>query len=156
MQIVKPDIAALTKQVSEGLASQEELGVALKTIQVSLGIQVINGLEELSSSMSRLNDLINRSLTKYDEVVTNMINSDTITYDQLGEMITTLQKNQVAFLDLQRKIVQSPNKLFPEDTASAEERQLLELVKSFKTIEEKQKFFNIVEQAYNQTKCTQA
>ena len=60
------------------------------------------------------------------------------------------------FLDLQRKIVQSPNKLFPEDTASAEERQLLELVKSFKTIEEKQKFFNIVEQAYNQTKCTQA
>lgn len=145
------DTEALSKQVVEGLASKEDLGVVLRTIQISLGAKVVQGMDTVAQGMERLNKMIDKAINKYAQQIEDMIDADTIPYDQLGEIVTTLQKNQVAFLELQRKIVQSPNKLFPDDVVSPEERQLLELVKSFKTAEDKKKFFAAVQQAMQQT-----
>lgn len=145
------DTEALSKQIVEGLASKEDLGVVLRTIQISLGAKVVQGMDTVSQGMERLNRMIEKAINKYAQQVEDMIDADTIPFDQLGEIVTTLQKNQVAFLELQRKIVQSPNKLFPDDVVSPEERQLLELVKSFKTAEDKKKFFAAVQQAMQQT-----
>lgn len=145
------DTEALSKQIVEGLASKEDLGVVLRTIQISLGAKVVQGMDTVSQGMERLNRMIEKAINKYSQQVEDMIDADTIPFDQLGEIVTTLQKNQVAFLELQRKIVQSPNKLFPDDVVSPEERQLLELVKSFKTAEDKKKFFAAVQQAMQQT-----
>lgn len=145
------DTEALSKQVVEGLASKEDLGVVLRTIQISLGAKVVQGMDTVAQGMERLNRMIDKAINKYSQQIEDMIDADTIPFDQLGAIITTLQKNQVAFLELQRKIVQSPNKLFPDDVVSPEERQLLELVKSFKTAEDKKKFFAAVQQAMQQT-----
>jgi hypothetical protein len=149
------DIQALANKVSEGLASQEDTGVLLKSLQISMGTQIVQNLGVVAQDMSNLSDMVHSAvshlITKFKEAV----ECDTIELDDLLKVINTLQKNQVSFVDLQRKIVQSPNKLFPEETVSTEERQLLEIVKSFSTAEEKKQFFNAVEKAYQETKSNE-
>lgn len=141
------DTTALSKQIQEGLASQEDIGVVLRTIQISLGAKVVSGMDTVAHGMERLNVMIAKAIEKYSQQIEDLCDNDAIPFDQLGEIVTTLQKNQIAFLEFQRKIVQSPNKLFPDDVVSPEERQLLELVKSFKTAEDKRRFFDAVKQA---------
>lgn len=141
------DITALSQQIQDGLASQEDIGVVLRTIQISLGAKVVSGMETVAQSMDRLNSMVDKAVNTFSQQIEDACDSGTITWESLAEIVTKLQKNQLAFIDLQRKIVQSPNKLFPEDVVSPEERQLLELIKSFKTPDEKKKFFASVQKA---------
>jgi hypothetical protein len=141
------DITTLTKVVSEGIASESDTGIALRAIQTTLGVGLVSTLNETSNGFQRLNNLLTRCIDKYVTTAEALLDTDSIDQEQLFEIITAIQKNQIAYMELYRKIVQSPNKIFSDDLLSAEERKLLTLLKSFKTPEEKVLFLKAVESA---------
>lgn len=143
------DTTALANLVADGLATEADNGLALRTIQTKLGVNLIATLQETNNGFQSLNKLLQLCIEKYTTNLTAMLNAETIQHEELFEIITTLQKNQVAYLELQRKIVQSPTKIFSDDLVSADERKLLALLKSFKTPEEKAQFLKAVDTELN-------
>ena len=141
------DITALAKSVSEGLASESDAGLVLRAIQTSLGCNLIATLNETNKSYQTLNNLLSRCVDKYVATTNALLEADSIDQEALFNIINTLQKNQIQFLELHRKIVQSPTKIFSDDLLSADEKKLLTLLKSFKTPEEKAMFLKAVEGA---------
>ena len=106
------DTTALANLVADGLATESDNGLALRTIQTKLGVNLINTLQETNNGFQSLNKLLQLCIEKYTTNLTAMLNAETIQHEELFEIITTLQKNQVTYLELQRKIVQSPTTLF--------------------------------------------
>lgn len=140
----------LAKSLMLGTASEQEVGIALRSLQTRLSCGLIESLESLNKSFVELDNLLQRATVKYTEVLTQTIDSDTVSEERLAEIVDKLQKNQLSFLELQRKIVQSPTKLFPDDLISGDERKLLTMLKSFSTQDEKTKFLSAVENALMQ------
>lgn len=144
---VVPNVTALATTIAEGLAKEEDRGIALRTIQTALGVGLVSTVQDVADKQNKLNELLGRCIDKFTSQVDEMLVADTIDHEALFEMITTLQKNQVAIAELQRKIVQSPNKIFTDDLLSPDEQKLLRLLKSFKTSEDKKRFLKAVETA---------
>lgn len=138
------NVVALAEMVQQGLASEEDRGIVLRTIQTAMGSALVSSVQSVMDKQGQLDDLLTRCIDKFTSQVNDLITSDTINHEDLFEMITTLQKNQVACAELLRKVVQSPNKIFSDDLLSNEEKKLLKLLKSFRTPEEKQKFLRAV------------
>lgn len=143
------DIGALSNSISNGLASEQDVGLVLRTIQTTLSCKLLSNLESTNKGFEELNSLLQRCISKFNAQVTQLLEADAISHDELASVISSIQKNQLAFLELQRKIIQSPNKLFSDDLLSNDERKLLSLLKSFKTPEEKVKFLKLVSTALN-------
>lgn len=138
------DIQALSRNIANGIASESDIGLALRTVQTTLGCNLLASVESVKNGFDKLNSLLDTALTKFEEQLSLDIESNIISRDDLFSIITLIQKNQVAFLEFQRKIVQSPNKLFSDDLVSSEEKKLLALLKSFKSPEEKKQFLDAV------------
>lgn len=141
------DITALSNSIANGIATEQDTGLVLRTVQTALGCSLIKTLETVNTSFSKLDSLLNKCVDKFCTQVDQLLESDTIDHESLFELITTLQKNQVAFAELQRKIVQSPNKIFSDELLSTDEKKLLTLLKSFKTPQEKKNFLLAVDNA---------
>lgn len=143
------DSTALANAMAEGLATETDLGLALRTLQSALGAQLVASVQATTDKQNKLNVLLDRCIDKFTTQVNDLLDADTIDHESLFELITTLQKNQVAVAELQRKVVQSPTKIFSDDLLSADEQKLLRLLKSFKTNEDKQKFLKAIESTLN-------
>ena len=139
------DVLALSNALAEGLATEADTGLALRTIQTTLGVNLINTLKTVNGGFSQLNEILDRCLLKFKDQVDALLESDTISTDDLFKMIIDIQNNQVKYLELQRKIVQSPTKIFADDLLSNDEKKLLALLKSFKTADEKKYFLKVIE-----------
>lgn len=146
-EIEKASPKKLVDVILSGIATEEERGIALRNMQTYLGASLIDNLENARQSFQELEDLGAKLQAKWLEKVNEALTSDLLDKDALFEMMTALQKNKIQFMDLQRKIVQSPNKLFGDDLLSSEEKKVLMILKSFKTPAEKEKFIKAVEKA---------
>lgn len=143
----KNDLEVIVKQIKEGISNEETVGMVLRTVQTALSCQLISTMDRLKSQMDRISTIQDRIITRFEQTVEPLLETDAIPHTQLFEYLTTIQKNQAATVDLYRKIVQSPNSLFPESMMSDEERKVMQLFKSFKTPAQKKKFLELCEKA---------
>lgn len=150
-ELMKSNPSQLAEMLSQGLADEEQRGMILRTMQTALGMKIVTGMSSLEESMNSLNTLIVNCTSKAVAKINELIEADTMDWSAMLEIATTLQKNQVSFLELQRKIVQSPNKIFGEDLLSSEEKKLLMVLKSFKTQKEKETFLKAVQKAMTES-----
>lgn len=141
------EIQQVSEQLLKGIATQEQIGLASNLVLTNLTFSLLKDIDASSSSLKKLNSLLERCVDAYTTKLEMMLEADTITLDDLHKVVEGLQKQQLSALELKRKIVQSPQKLFPESSLTEEERRLLDLSKSFVTQEDKKKFMAAVEQA---------
>lgn len=139
------NISALAESIESGLANEESTGLALRTVQTAMGCSLVKTINETEKGFNKLQSVLDRCLDKMSERIQAELESDTISNGDLFNLVSTIQKNQIAFVELQRKVVQSPNKIFSDELLSPEERKLLQFLKSFKTPQDKQNFLKVVE-----------
>ncbi len=130
----------LSEKVLAGTATESERGLALRNLQTNLAITLTTGLGRSLALVERLNQSIESVVAKFEEKLRDEINIMPAT--DLLSIVERIQSKQVAVLDLYRKIVQGKD-LFPQETLSEEERKVVKLIKSFKSKEEKDKFFQV-------------
>lgn len=143
----KTELESVVHQIQEGIASEESRGMILRTVTTALSVQLVSSMDRLQKQMNRLSDMNDRIITRFEETVTPLLENDVVPHDKLFEYISVIQKNQAAFVDLYRKIIQSPNTLFPDNTMSEEERKVMQLFKSFNTPAQRKKFLELCEKA---------
>jgi len=145
------NIEEVARLIRDGLASEEEMGLILRNLQIAMGSQLLEGMSATRKGFIALQEILEKAVAKFADKMELLLQSDSVSAEDLFEYIIKLQKNQVAFCEMQRRVVQSPSKLFPEDTMSNDEKKLLTLLKSFKTPEEKKRFLTAVETALKDT-----
>ena len=130
----------VSKKVLEGTATEAERGMVLRNIQTGLAGNLVAGLSDAMATINSFNAHLDRCINQ----LTLRLESDVQIMDatQLIDIITKIQTRQLATLDLYRKVVQGKD-LFPVETLSDEEKKVLKLIKSFRSKEEKDKFFQI-------------
>lgn len=134
------NIEDLAKSIVAGTATEQDQGVALKALQNAMASSLISGLRTLDNTVVRL---IGVSERLFDQLNTRMeVDVQNMQMNEVLRWIQTIQNNQIQILDLYRKVVQG-RELFPSDTFSDEEKLVLQLMKSFRSQEDKQKFLDI-------------
>jgi len=143
----KLELESVVSKIQEGIASEESRGMILRTVTTALSVQLVSSMDKLQNQMNRLSAISDRLITRFEETSLPLIEQDAITPEKMFEYITVIQKNQAAIVDLYRKIVQSPNTLFPDNAMSDEEKKVIQLFKSFNTPEKRKKFLALCEEA---------
>lgn len=137
------DIQILAQSVVDGVATEEQRGMATRAVQNQLSLSLLGILNDATVSANRLNDTCNKALTLYLEKVNAALDQDLVSEESLLKIIDTIQSKQIQIAELYRKIIQSPKGLFSEDCLSEEEKKVMRLFKSFKTVEERKKFLEL-------------
>jgi len=143
----KESVQSLAEQIASGTCSEEQLGLSLRSLQLNMGLSVLHGLSNIDQQTSELDYLSQRLTNKFSEKVEEAIDSDTLELSELQSLMNSIQDQRLKIIEAKRRIVQSPSKIIPEDLISGEETQLLRLLKSFSTPEEKAKFMQAVQEA---------
>lgn len=140
------DIELLARNVADGVATEEQRGMATRAVQNQLSISLLGLLQSSTQSVNRLNELSERAIGIYIEKVSANLDQDLYLEGDLLKIINSLQDRQIQIAELYRKIIQSPKGLFSEDFLSEEEKKVMKLFKSFRTVEERKKFLELCSQ----------
>lgn len=137
------DIEILAQSVVDGVATEEQHGMATRAVQNQLSLSLLGILNDTTVSVNRLNETCNKALNIYLEKVNADLDQDLVSEESLLKLIDTIQSKQIQIAELYRKVIQSPKGLFAEDCLSEEEKKVMRLFKSFKTVEERKKFLEL-------------
>lgn len=140
----------LAKLLLDGTATEEQIGVACKNLQLGIAVPLIvrtrKFIDNDFNRYVKISDKLFETLEQNLEAGLADMESP-----EILNFIQTISKNQVAMLDLQRKIALQVKDMMPGQVLSTEEKSLLQLLKSFKSQEEKEEFIALVNQ-YSQSK----
>ena len=141
------DIQKLASSLAGGYADSNSIGLALKQIQVTMGVKLLKNLERQTTIVDKLNDLLDLMVDNFHDKVEALMATDTIPTEELYSYISDLQSKSIKVIELQRKIAQNPVKLFSDDLFTSDERKILKLLNSFKSPADKARFMEIVRNA---------
>lgn len=144
-------IDKLIEALQQGYATEQDKGAALKNISTFMSMSMISSLSKVSTNFEKLSNVLDAYITRFTTDYSTNLQANNVTTDDLFEKINSIQTRQIQLLDLYRKIIQSPQPLFPENTISEDEKNVLKLFKSFKTPEQKLKFLELCERELNLT-----
>lgn len=136
----------IIEAVQQGTATLDEQGIILKAAQAHMSSVIVSMISDIHSTVLSLNPIIQRLTDKYTELTNNALDADIISREDVFNDLQSLQSKQLQIIDLYRKIVQSPNKLFADSDFSEDEKKVIRLLKSFKTAQEKQEFLKLCEE----------
>lgn len=135
------NIETLAKRVSEGIATEQEIGVVLKQLQISLATSMLQELQEYNKSLDALKEIRMRLIDRLETIIITDI--DLMDIDTVTNLLKETSNMQMDNLDFQRKLIQGKS-IFDFSTLSDEEKQVVQLMNSFTSLEEKQKFLQLV------------
>lgn len=137
------ELQAMVSSIMDGNATVEELGVAVKALQTKMSVALISGVDSVLKSLQESTKVLDSVVSKFNEKIKIDVETDLLETKDLLEIIERMQNQQLKVLDLQRKIVQG-KELIPQPSLSDEEKQVITLLKSFSSQEDKVKFLNVV------------
>lgn len=137
------NIETLAKRVSEGIATEQEIGVVLKQLQISLATSMLQELQEYNKSLDALKEIRMRLIDRLETIIITDI--DLMDIDTVTNLLKETSNMQMDNLDFQRKLIQGKS-IFDFSTLSDEEKQVVQLMNSFTSLEEKQKFLQLVQE----------
>ena len=137
------NIETLAKRVSEGIATEQEIGVVLKQLQISLATSMLQELQEYNKSLDALKEIRMRLIDRLETIIITDI--DLMDVDTVTNLLKETSDMQMDNLDFQRKLIQGKS-IFDFNTLSDEEKQVVQLMNSFSSLEEKQKFLQLVQE----------
>lgn len=137
------ELQAMVSSIMDGNATVEELGVAVKALQTKMSVALISGVDSVLKSLNESTKVLDTAVSKFNEKIKIDVETDLLETKELLEIIERMQNQQLKVLDLQRKIVQG-KELIPQPSLSDEEKQVITLLKSFSSQEDKVKFLNVV------------
>ena len=137
------NIETLAKRVSEGIATEQEIGVVLKQLQISLATSMLQELQEYNKSLDALKEIRMRLIDRLETIIITDI--DLMDVDTVTNLLKETSNMQMDNLDFQRKLIQGKS-IFDFSTLSDEEKQVVQLMNSFTSLEEKQKFLQLVQE----------
>lgn len=137
------NIETLAKRVSEGIATEQEIGVVLKQLQISLATSMLQELQEYNKSLDALKEIRMRLIDRLETIIITDI--DLMDVDTVTNLLKETSNMQMDNLDFQRKLIQGKS-IFDFNTLSDEEKQVVQLMNSFASLEEKQKFLQLVQE----------
>ena len=137
------NIETLAKRVSEGIATEQEIGVVLKQLQISLATSMLQELQEYNKSLDALKEIRMRLIDRLETIIITDI--DLMDVDTVTNLLKETSDMQMDNLDFQRKLIQGKS-IFDFNTLSDEEKQVVQLMNSFTSLEEKQKFLQLVQE----------
>lgn len=137
------NIETLAKRVSEGIATEQEIGVALKQLQISLATSMLQELQDYNKSLDALKEIRMRLIDRLETIIITDI--DLMDVDTVTNLLKETSDMQMNNLDFQRKLIQGKS-IFDFSTLSDEEKQVVQLMNSFTSLEEKQKFLQLVQE----------
>lgn len=132
---------SLSQKLMDGTATEEEKGTALKLLQTSLSVTMATGVSSLYNQINSLNGTMERLFTRMEAALQDQI--ELMSAEDCYDFIQKIQSKQIQVLDLYRKIVQG-KELFATSALTEEEKMVIKLMKSFKSVDEKNKFFSLV------------
>lgn len=146
---VSDKIVSVAKSISEGVATEEERGMALRSVQTNMAFSLITSMKSCETKLVILDNMLERLVNSFNDKLTVDVDAGSLSTETLFRYIQDIQAKQFQYLDLYRKIIQSPKGLFSEDVLSEEEKKVSQLFKSFKTQEERRKFLELCEKAFS-------
>lgn len=137
------ELARVVDFVTDGVATEEQLGVVLKQMQISISTKLLAQLKQQEALMVNVSSMLQRLYDRLDMIISTdleMMNVETVM--DLIEKLTRLSNN---YLELQRRIVQG-KELFSNDTLSDDEKRVIKLMNSFSSQDDKKKFMAVVKE----------
>lgn len=135
------EIKELVTRISDGTATEQEYGVALKQLQISLATSMLNELSESTALLSTLKETRQRLMDRLEEIViTDIAIMDADTVMNLLKELTKMNNDNLEF---KRRVIQGKS-IFEFETLNDEEKLVVQLMKSFASLSEKQEFLEIV------------
>ena len=138
----------LADKLKQGLATKEERGIALKTINTQLAIDLVSSLDDIKGYVSKLKGVRDKVRDKMVEKLDLAIECDELSLDDLFKYSNSIIANEMRITEMYRQVIQGNRMLFDEDSLSEEDRTLLRVLRSFATEDDKKEFFDIVNRYY--------
>ena len=135
----------LEQLVRLGMESEQAQGVALRAVQLGVSTMACSALQKMHSMAEESMSLMRALDERYNTLLAEEL--PTLTRVECSDEYDILMKRVLEVVKLEAKIAQGKS-LFPEDTFSPEDRQLLALFSSLKTREEKDRFVAIIEREF--------
>lgn len=142
-------VDVLSRKLQQGLATKEERGVVLKTINTQLAVDLVSSMDGVRDSIERLKKLKNKVTNKFIEKAELALECDDMSIDDLQTMLNNIMDNEMKVVDLYRKVLQGNRMLFEEDSLSEEDKIILRVLRSFATNDEKKDFIGFVSDYMN-------
>lgn len=136
----------LAKKIAEGTANREERGIALKTINTQLAIEMVTGLDDVKEYLGTMKKLRAKMSEKFIAKIEEQLECDELDPELMYQYMNSISTKELQLVEAYRKLIQGGRALFDEDTLSEEDRTVIRLLRSFSTNDEKSKFFNLVTQ----------
>jgi hypothetical protein len=133
----------LSRKIQEGMATKEERGIALKTLNTQMAVELIGKLDNIKKQnvgLSRLRGLLADKLTKKGE---EAVKADELDLHELLTFVQVLTDMELKTADIYRKILQGNRMLFDEDSMSEQQQIVVRLLNSFETNEQKRDFLKL-------------
>lgn len=130
----------LAKKIEEGTASREERGIALKTINTQLAIEMVTGLEDVKEYVDSMKALRGKLSKKFLKKVEEQIECDEIDPELMYQYMNSISNKELQLVEAYRKLIQGGRSLFDEDALSEDDRTVIRVMRSLGTPDEKSKF----------------
>lgn len=144
----KPEIVmqaeSLARLLLSGQASEQDKGIALRTIQIGMASGVVAQVVRLHNRMADAMTLYEELDKAYLDNIQEVIEAGLMTPDEIKHTQTRLYNRILEVLDLERRLLQGKS-LFPADTISDEDRKVLRLLGSLQDGEERRRFFKMID-----------
>lgn len=134
------ELGAVVNDVAMGVASEKDTSMVMKTLQMSMTLKLANGLSDILNKLDSQSALVDRAMDKYAEMLEQKIDTDTVEMEELMDFVNNNQQKSIQIMEIYRRCLQNGN-LFDSETQSAEERLVLNMLRSLKTPEDKKKFY---------------
>lgn len=136
------ELLVLSREISNGVATQDAQGLALQALQVSMGVSVIENVGHLSQQADAFTNIaqtMSNTIAENTMAELPMMDTDSI-IDRYGK-IQDFQQKVAAF----KHKVATGAPMFGNHNMSEDERMVLRLVQSFPNAEIRMKFMEMVE-----------
>lgn len=140
-------VDCLVKRINEGIATEQESGVALKQLQISLSTGLLKDLQLLMANLGTFTDLRQRLVQRLEDIVLTEV--DLMDVDTVMKLLKDLHSMQLDGLEFQRKLIQGKS-IYDFNTLSDEEKMVVQLMSSFSSLDEKQTFLDLVRERITQ------
>ena len=133
----------LAHHLIHGVSAMEELNTAGRQIQASMVANLVNGVQEQQKLLNQITETKQKVFQRY--IMQLDIEADSMTAKELGDAFDKLQKSETDVLEFQRKFLQGKELSAMIQPMSEEARNVMMLLNSFKTEEDKRKFLMLLE-----------
>ena len=144
----------LAKKIAEGTANREERGLSLKMINTQLAIEYVTGLDDVKAFIERLKEVRKKMSDKFVKKIEEQMEADEIPPEIMFQYLMSINNKEIQLVSEYRKLLQGNRQLFDEDTMSEDDKVIMRLLRSFRSIDQKRDFLKIATE-YMQDKHTQ-